>query len=49
MPPSAMFYNDSLEPYATNGLISWAGLKNNKLPMMFLGCDDKEESFDEVP
>ncbi|KAJ3818044.1 P-loop containing nucleoside triphosphate hydrolase protein [Lentinula raphanica] len=47
MPPSAMFYNDSLEPSATNGLISWAGLTNNKFPLMFLGCDTKDESVDE--
>ncbi|KAF5383955.1 hypothetical protein D9757_007350 [Collybiopsis confluens] len=47
MPPSAMFYNDSLEPCARNGLISWAGLSNNKFPLMFLGCDTKDESLDE--
>ncbi|KIK57484.1 hypothetical protein GYMLUDRAFT_46067 [Collybiopsis luxurians FD-317 M1] len=47
MPPSAMFYNDSLEPCARNGLISWAGLSNNKFPLMFLGCDTKDESMDE--
>lgn len=48
MPPSAMFYNDSLQPCASNGLISWAGLKNNKFPLTFLGCDTKEENLDEV-
>ncbi|KAJ3868521.1 P-loop containing nucleoside triphosphate hydrolase protein [Lentinula novae-zelandiae] len=47
MPPSAMFYNDSLEPCASNGMISWAGLSNNKYPLMFLGCDTKDESVDE--
>ncbi|KAJ3789054.1 P-loop containing nucleoside triphosphate hydrolase protein [Lentinula aff. detonsa] len=47
MPPSAMFYNDSLEACASNGMISWAGLSNNKFPLMFLGCDAKDESVDE--
>ncbi|GAW07733.1 P-loop containing nucleoside triphosphate hydrolase protein [Lentinula edodes] len=47
MPPSAMFYNDSLEPCASNGMIAWAGLSNNKYPLMFLGCDTKDESVDE--
>ncbi|KAF5336688.1 hypothetical protein D9758_015674 [Tetrapyrgos nigripes] len=47
MPPSAMFYNDSLEPYATNGFISWNKLPNNKFPLMFVGCDSKEEDVSE--
>ncbi|KAH7868389.1 AAA domain-containing protein, partial [Lentinula edodes] len=47
MPPSAMFYNDSLEPCASNGMISWAGLSNDKYSLMFLGCDTKDESVDE--
>ncbi|KAJ4480980.1 P-loop containing nucleoside triphosphate hydrolase protein [Lentinula aciculospora] len=47
MPPSAMFYNDSLEPCANNGMISWAGLSNNKYPLMFLGCDTQDETVDE--
>ncbi|KAJ3937652.1 MAG: P-loop containing nucleoside triphosphate hydrolase protein [Lentinula lateritia] len=47
MPPSAMFYNDSLEPCASNGMISWTGLSNNKYPLMFLGCNTKDESVDE--
>ncbi|KAK7039176.1 adenylosuccinase ade13 [Paramarasmius palmivorus] len=37
MPPSAMFYNDTLEPYAANGLISWTGLPNPTFPLKFIG------------
>ncbi|KAF9074456.1 P-loop containing nucleoside triphosphate hydrolase protein [Rhodocollybia butyracea] len=47
MPASALFYNESLEPCASNGLISWQGLSNNKFPVMFLGCDANDESVDE--
>ncbi|KAK7460460.1 adenylosuccinase ade13 [Stygiomarasmius scandens] len=47
MPPSAMFYNDSLEPFATNGYISWSNLLNPKFPLMFVGCDGKEEDVSE--
>ncbi|KAG6902934.1 hypothetical protein C0995_009326 [Termitomyces sp. Mi166 len=47
MPPSALFYNDSLEPCATNGTISWTGLKNSELPLMFFGHDFLEECVDE--
>ncbi|KAL0579214.1 adenylosuccinase ade13 [Marasmius crinis-equi] len=47
MPPSAMFYNDSLEPYATNGLISWAGLPNPSFPLKFIGSYTKEDSINE--
>ncbi|KAJ8090463.1 adenylosuccinase ade13 [Marasmius tenuissimus] len=47
MPPSAMFYNDSLEPYATNGLISWAGLPNPSFPVKFIGSYTKEDSVNE--
>ncbi|THU88773.1 P-loop containing nucleoside triphosphate hydrolase protein [Dendrothele bispora CBS 962.96] len=47
MPPSAMFYNDSLEPFATNGYISWDRLPNSTFPVVFLGCDSKEEDVSE--
>ncbi|KAG5728201.1 hypothetical protein E4T56_gene19064 [Termitomyces sp. T112] len=47
MPPSALFYNDSLEPCATNGTISWIGLKNPELPLMFFGHNLSEECVDE--
>jgi len=43
-----MFYNDSLEPFATNGYISWSNLLNPKFPLMFVGCDGKEEDVSEV-
>lgn len=48
MPPSAMFYDDSLEPCAQNGRISWSGLPNPSLPLAFFGTDSKDESADEV-
>ncbi|KAJ7593410.1 P-loop containing nucleoside triphosphate hydrolase protein [Mycena floridula] len=47
MPPSAMFYNDSLEPCAINGSISWSGIPNPQLPLIFIGCDGKEQCVDE--
>ncbi|KAG5646161.1 hypothetical protein DXG03_004214 [Asterophora parasitica] len=48
MPPSAIFYNDSLEPCATNGTITWTGLGNPELPLMFFGHNLPEECVDEV-
>lgn len=48
MPPSAIFYDDSLVPCATNGMISWSGLPNPDLPLVFFGHDAKEECVDEV-
>ena len=49
MPPSAMFYDDSLEPCATaNGLVSWSGLPNPKVPVMFIGSDSLDDCIDEV-
>jgi hypothetical protein len=48
MPPSAIFYNDSLEPCAKNGVVSWSGLPNPRLPVIFFGCDSEEASTDEV-
>lgn len=48
MPPSAIFYDDSLVPCAINGTISWSGLHNPVLPLLFIGTDAKEECVDEV-
>jgi superfamily I DNA and/or RNA helicase len=47
MPPSAMFYNDILQPYARNGKISWTGLPNPELPLKFIGTNASEKSTDE--
>ncbi|KDR78399.1 hypothetical protein GALMADRAFT_245562 [Galerina marginata CBS 339.88] len=47
MPPSAIFYNDTLEPCATNGKISWSGLAKPQLPLKFIGTDSVEKSNDE--
>ncbi|KAF9480299.1 P-loop containing nucleoside triphosphate hydrolase protein [Pholiota conissans] len=48
MPPSAIFYNDTLQPSAiTNGKIVWAGLAKPHLPLKFIGTDAVEESNDE--
>lgn len=47
MPPSAIFYNDSLEPCASNGRINWSGLPNPELPLVFIGNEGPEECVDE--
>ncbi|KAJ7431230.1 P-loop containing nucleoside triphosphate hydrolase protein [Mycena latifolia] len=47
MPPSAIFYEDSLVPCAANGTISWSGLPNPRLPLLFIGSESKEECVDE--
>ncbi|KAJ7057940.1 P-loop containing nucleoside triphosphate hydrolase protein [Mycena amicta] len=47
MPPSAIFYNDSLVPCAVNGTITWSGLPNPRLPLLFIASDSKEECIDE--
>ncbi|KAJ7146052.1 P-loop containing nucleoside triphosphate hydrolase protein [Mycena epipterygia] len=48
MPPSAMFYDDSLVPCAVNlGTIVWSGLPNPHLPLLFVGNESKEECVDE--
>lgn len=47
MPPSAIFYNDTLQPFAKNGTVVWSGLPNPKLPLKVIGTDSKEESNDE--
>ncbi|KAJ3505597.1 hypothetical protein NLJ89_g7334 [Agrocybe chaxingu] len=47
MPPSAIFYNDTLEPCAENGKVVWKGLSNPDLPLKFIGDESPEESSDE--
>ncbi|KAL0952433.1 hypothetical protein HGRIS_006704 [Hohenbuehelia grisea] len=47
MPPSGLFYEDSLEPQAENGQIVWSGLQNTKLPLLFIGHNHPEDSNDE--
>ncbi|KAK7014215.1 AAA domain-containing protein [Favolaschia claudopus] len=47
MPPSTLFYNDSLVPCAVNGSIVWSGLPNPRLPLLFIGSESKEECVDE--
>jgi superfamily I DNA and/or RNA helicase len=48
MPPSALFYNDTLLPCATNGRISWSNLPDQRLPVKIIGCAGDEECIDEV-
>lgn len=48
MPPSAIFYNDSLEPKAfANGRIHWPELPKPNLPLKFVGTTTNDESNDE--
>ncbi|KAJ7153558.1 P-loop containing nucleoside triphosphate hydrolase protein [Mycena crocata] len=47
MPPSAIFYDDSLVPCAVNGTVVWSGLPNPQLPLLFIGSEWKEECVDE--
>ncbi|KAF8903069.1 AAA domain-containing protein, partial [Mucidula mucida] len=48
MPPSAIFYDDTLEPSAIfNGIITWSGLPSPKIPLKFIGGQWKEECIDE--
>ncbi|KAJ7042792.1 P-loop containing nucleoside triphosphate hydrolase protein [Mycena alexandri] len=47
MPPSALFYDDSLVPCAVNGTITWSGLPNPRLPLLFIGSESTEECVDE--
>lgn len=48
MPPSALFYNDTLEPCAReNGDVVWSGLPNAKIPLTFIGSTSLEECIDE--
>jgi superfamily I DNA and/or RNA helicase len=48
MPPSAIFYNDSLIAAARNGTVSWSGLPCPTLPLVFFGLDSREECINEV-
>jgi superfamily I DNA and/or RNA helicase len=47
MPPSAMFYNDTLQPCATNGYIVWSQMADPRLPFMFINNEGNEASDDE--
>jgi len=47
MPPSAIFYDDSLEPCAQNGSVNWSGLPDPQLPLVFIGNNSEERSVDE--
>ncbi|PBK71878.1 P-loop containing nucleoside triphosphate hydrolase protein [Armillaria solidipes] len=48
MPPSALFYNDTLEPCARgNGVVVWSGLPNANIPLTFIGSTSLEECIDE--
>lgn len=48
MPPSALFYNDTLRPFAvTNGTVVWPGLANPTLPLKFIGTDAEDKSNDD--
>lgn len=48
MPPSAIFYDDSLQPFAQNGTVVWSGLPNPDIPLVFINNDTDEQSPDEV-
>lgn len=48
MPPSAIFYNDSLQPLAKNGVISWTKLRSRDMPLKFVGDPSLEDTDDEV-
>ncbi|KAI5828471.1 hypothetical protein K523DRAFT_54006 [Schizophyllum commune Tattone D] len=47
MPPSAMIYNDTLEPCAQNGTVAWAGLPKKDIPLLFIGHEGDEDCVDE--
>lgn len=47
MPPSAMFYNDTLQPCANNGAVIWSGLSAPHLPVKFIGHNHPEATNDE--
>jgi superfamily I DNA and/or RNA helicase len=47
MPPSALFYNDTLVPASANGKIVWSGLPKPHLPLKFIGTDAVELSNDD--
>ncbi|KAJ6463413.1 P-loop containing nucleoside triphosphate hydrolase protein [Mycena sanguinolenta] len=47
MNASTLFYDDALVPCAVNGTISWSGLPNPRLPLLFIGSESVEECVDE--
>ncbi|EAU87611.2 helicase MOV-10 [Coprinopsis cinerea okayama7 len=47
MPPSAIFYNDTLEPCAKNGTVTWRRLPVPHLPLKFIGHEHPEATNDE--
>lgn len=47
MPPSAIIYNDTLEPCAKNGAVAWAGLPKRDIPLVFIGHEGDEDCIDE--
>jgi len=46
MPPSAIFYSDTLVPCATNGVLKWSGLPNFRVPLRFIGHKSDEDTND---
>jgi hypothetical protein len=46
MPPSAIFYSDTLVPCATNGILNWSGLPNSRVPLRFIGHKSDEDTND---
>lgn len=46
MPPSAIFYSDTLVPCATNGVLKWSGLPNSRIPLRFIGHKSDEDTND---
>jgi hypothetical protein len=52
MPPSTMFYDDTLEPFAsssvqTTPLANWDRLPRPGFPVLFYGCESPEDFVDE--
>jgi hypothetical protein len=52
MPPSTMFYDDTLEPFASSSvqntpLANWDRLPRSGFPVVFLGCESSEDFVDE--
>jgi hypothetical protein len=46
MPPSAIFYGDTLQPRAANGILNWSGLPNSRVPVKFIGHQSEEDTND---
>ena len=48
MVPAALFYEDALLASAKDvKLIKWSGLPNPRIPILFQGCNTKEDTIDE--